>query len=163
MYEALRAIATLAAPILSFTAEDIWMYMPKRKGDPDSVHLAQFPPAAQDTASAGEFVMEFGKLLTWREKVTKALEPFRAEKRKSSDARVVITSDDLVLRSFADELADLFIVSEVEVRPGATGEVTVELHAGPKCDRCWKHYPTLAANPPDVCERCATALAGLKA
>ncbi|MBA3461136.1 MAG: isoleucine--tRNA ligase, partial [Deltaproteobacteria bacterium] len=162
MYECLRAIATLSAPILAFTAEDIWTYMPKRSGDPDSVHLAQFPPA-KDTASAADLVIEFGKLLTWREKVTKALEPFRAEKRKSSDARVVITSDDLVLRSFADELADLFIVSEVEVRPGTTGEVTVEVHSGPRCDRCWKHYAKLAAQPADVCERCATALSGLQA
>ncbi|HEY0189917.1 MAG TPA: class I tRNA ligase family protein, partial [Kofleriaceae bacterium] len=42
LYESLRALVTLAAPILCFTAEDIWSHMPKRAGDPDSVHLAQF-------------------------------------------------------------------------------------------------------------------------
>jgi isoleucyl-tRNA synthetase len=53
-YECLRAIATLAAPIFSFTSEDIWQYMPKRAGDPDSVHLALFPEAREaDTASDG--------------------------------------------------------------------------------------------------------------
>ena len=45
LYECLRAIATLVAPITCFTAEDIWAHMPKRKGDPDSVHLALFPSA----------------------------------------------------------------------------------------------------------------------
>ncbi|MEO7094161.1 MAG: class I tRNA ligase family protein, partial [Polyangiales bacterium] len=162
LYECLRAVATLSAPILAFTAEDIWTYMPRRKGEPDSVHMALFPPTS-DTASSAEFVMEFGKLLDWREKVTKALEPFRAEKRKSVDARVTIASDDLVLRTYADELADLFIVSDVRLVAGATGEVTVAVHDGPKCERCWKHFEKLAADPPDVCERCATALAGLKA
>jgi isoleucyl-tRNA synthetase len=162
LYECLRAIATLSAPILSFTAEDIWAHMPKRAGDPDSVHLAQFP-AARETAAAADFVIEFDKLLTWREKVTKALEPFRASKKKSSDAAVTIASDDQVLRAFKDELADLFIVSSVTLTGGNTGEVAVTDHAGPRCDRCWKHYDRLAPDPADVCERCATALAGLKA
>ena len=162
LYECLRAIATLSAPILAFTAEDIWSYMPRKKGDPDSVHMALFPTAV-DTASSAELVIEFGKLLGWREKVTKALEPFRAEKRKSVDATVTLVSDDLVLRTYADELADLFIVSDVRVTAGTSGDVAVEVHAGPKCERCWKHYDKLAADPPDVCERCATALAGLKA
>ena len=162
LYECLRAIATLSAPILAFTAEDIWTHMPRRTGDPDSVHMALFP-AAVDTASSAELVIEFGKLLAWREKVTKALEPFRAEKRKSVDARVTLVSDDLVLRTYADELADLFIVSEVRVTAGTGGEVAVEVHDGPKCERCWKHFAKLAADPADVCERCATALVGLKA
>src|SRR5207253_3636509 len=107
--------------------------------------------------------LEFDKLLSWREKVTKALEPFRASKKKSSDAAVTITSDDQVLRSFKDELADLFIVSAVTLNAGTTGEIVVTDHSGPKCERCWKHYDMLAPDPPDVCERCATALAGLQA
>ena len=162
LYECLRAVATLSAPILAFTAEDIWAHMPRKKGDPDSVHIAQFPTAT-DTASSAELVIEFGKLLAWREKVNKALEPFRAEKRKSVDAAVTLVSDDLVLRTYADELADLFIVSDVRVTPGTSGDVTARVHTGPKCERCWKHYDKLAADPADVCERCATALAGLKA
>ena len=167
LYECLRAIATLAAPILAFTAEDIWHYMPKRKGDPDSVHLAEFPAAADD-AAAVELVLEYGKLLTWRERVTKALEPFRAEKHKSVDAAVTLlhAPGEAFLATYRNELADLFIVSEVSLREtsGAdAGTVIVELHAGPRCERCWKHFASLAAEPADVCERCATALAGLKA
>ena len=158
MYECLRAIATLAAPILCFTAEDIWKYMPRRDDDPKSVHIATFPEPREPEGS------DFGQLLVWRERVTKALEPFRAQKNKSVDARVTLhaTPQDLaVLDRYKDELADLFIVSAVDLGPGE-GSVTVEAHTGPRCERCWKHYDKLAANPPDVCQRCADALAARK-
>ena len=158
MYECVRAIALLAAPILCFTAEDIWKYMPKRKGDPDSVHIGTFP-AARPADEALE--AEFAVLIGWRERVTKALEPFRAEKRKSVDAAITLrpksASDRKVLDKHASELADLFIVSSVAI---ASGEDTVDVapHAGARCERCWKHYDKLAAQPADVCERCAEAL-----
>jgi isoleucyl-tRNA synthetase len=154
MYESLRAIATLVAPILCFTAEDIWKYMPKRKGDPESVHLAQFASAREPVPS------DFGRLLPWREQVTKALEPFRAEKRKSVDAAVVIHAQGAeleTLRKYAEELADLFIVSSVKVADGSP-RVEVSVHSGPRCERCWKHFDQLAKDPSDVCERCAGAL-----
>jgi isoleucyl-tRNA synthetase len=150
LYECVRAIATLGAPILSFTAEDIWAHMPKRKGDPDSVHLALFPPAREPAAA-----IEFEKVLAWRERVTKALEPFRAAKHKSDDATVTLPAPEL--RPYADELADLFVVSRVELVD--SGDLAVAEHLGPACARCRKHYDKLAASPPDVCERCADALA----
>jgi isoleucyl-tRNA synthetase len=161
MYECLRAIATLAAPILCFTCEDIWRYMPKRAGDPSSVHLATFSEAG---ASDAALVADFAVVLAWRERVTKALEPFRAQKRKSVDAMVTLhanAADRAVLARYADELADVFIVSTVTVSDG-DGSVTVADHAGPRCERCWKHYDHLAAEPNDVCERCAAALAARK-
>ena len=158
MYECVRAIATLAAPIMCFTAEDIWRHLPRRAGDPDSVHLAQFPAGqAQDEAAAAEWRV----LLDWRDRVTKALEPFRAQKRRSTDARVRLAPDvaahRAILARHAAELADLFIVSAVTLE--ASGPVVaVEDHPGPRCERCWKHYDRLAADPADVCERCAEAL-----
>jgi isoleucyl-tRNA synthetase len=161
-YEALRAITTLAAPILSFTAEDIWNYIPKRGGDPDSVHLATFPA---ETPADDKIIADFAVLIAWRERVTKALEPFRAQKNKSVDAKVTLhapASDRAVLERYHAELVDLFIVSDVAVVEG-DGAVEVAAHPGPRCERCWKHYEKLAANPNDVCERCATALAGIKA
>jgi isoleucyl-tRNA synthetase len=165
MYEALRAIATLAAPILAFTAEDIWKYMPKRAGDPDSVHLAAFPDARVDPR-AGEVIADFAVLLAWRERVTKALESFRAQKHKSVDASIVLhpsAAESPVLARYSAELADLLIVSDVSIGSEGAGTVDVTEHPGPRCERCWKHFPALAADPPDVCQRCATALAGLKA
>jgi len=155
-YECVRALATLAAPIFCFTAEDIWQHMPKRTGDPDSVHIAQFPPAREaDTA----LEKDFEGLLVWRERVTKAIEPFRAQKNKSVDATLTVhaAADRPLLEKYQSELADLFIVSGVEITSGE-GTVTVTAHPGPRCERCWKHFATLAAEPSDVCERCAEAL-----
>jgi len=156
-YECLRALATLSAPILVFTAEDIWRYMPKRKGDPDSVHIATYPEVrlTESTLAA-----EFEILKAWRERVTKALEPFRAQKNKSVDAAVTLhvsPGDRMVLAKHEAELLDLFIVSGVTLGEGDS-TVDVVAHPGPKCDRCWKHYDHLAADPNDVCERCASAL-----
>jgi isoleucyl-tRNA synthetase len=156
-YECLRAMATLAAPILSFTAEDVWQYLPKRTGDPDSVHIAQFPTAREPDGALGK---DFATLIAWRERVTKAIEPFRAQKNKSVDAQVtlhVADADRATLAKYESELADLFIVSGVALASG-DGTVTVAAHPGPRCERCWKHFAALAADPNDVCERCATAL-----
>jgi len=94
--------------------------------------------------------------------VTKALEPFRAQKRKSVDARATLRptpADRAVLARYASELADLFIVSAVAIGGDGAGEVEIAEHSGPRCERCWKHYDVLAAEPADVCVRCASALA----
>jgi isoleucyl-tRNA synthetase len=163
LYECLRAITTLAAPILCFTAEDIWSYMPRRAGDPDSVHLATFAEPVADADESRTVLADFAVLLAWRERVTKELEPFRAQKRKSVDARITLrptSADRAVLERHAGELADLFIVSAVAIGDAGSGEVEVAEHAGPRCERCWKHFDRLAASPDDVCERCASALGG---
>jgi isoleucyl-tRNA synthetase len=164
LYECLRALATLAAPILCFTAEDIWSYMPRRAGDPDSVHLAEFPPHVDD-AEAVDVLLQFTKLLQWRERVTKALEPFRAAGNKSTDARVTLLHPpgDPLLTAYRDELADLFIVSSVQLETSTTEDVRVDLHTGPRCERCRKHFEVLAAEPNDVCQRCAEALRAIQA
>ncbi|MBP6632285.1 MAG: isoleucine--tRNA ligase [Kofleriaceae bacterium] len=161
LYEAIRALATLSAPIMCFTAEDIWAFVPRRPGDPDSVHLAEFPTVASAADGAAAAPADFAQVLGWRERVTKELEAFRAAKHKSIDARVTITApaeDRAVLDRYAGELADLCIVSEVVLATGAAA-VEVVAHPGPRCDRCWKHVPALAADPGDVCPRCAIALA----
>lgn len=166
LYEALRALTTLMAPILCFTAEDIWTYLPRRHGDPDSVHMATYPEGAALAEDDAELT-EFRTLLAWRERVTKALEPFRAQKHKSLDARVRIAGTQheiFALSENADELADLFIVSAVEVveQPGEA-KLEVEEHGGHRCERCWKWFEALAAEPNDVCDRCAAAVAAIKA
>ena len=160
-YECVRALATVMAPILCFSAEDVWRYMPKRAGDPASVHMAMFPKAGTPDEALAK---EFETLKAWRERVTKALEPFRAQKNKSSDATVTLhasAADRAVLKKHASELADLFITSSVVLGDGE-GTVDVIAHPGPRCERCWKHYDHLAIAPNDVCERCAAALAGGK-
>jgi isoleucyl-tRNA synthetase len=165
LYEAARALATLSAPILCFTAEDLWSHLPRRPRDPDSVHLATYPegaPLAEDDALANDFIV----LLAWRDRVNKELETFRAAKHKSIDARVMLVAPAAefhILQRYLDELSDLFIVSAVELQQGATASVVASEHGGQRCERCWKWFETLAVAPDDVCHRCAAALAARKA
>jgi len=106
-------------------------------------------------------------LLAWRERVTKALESFRAAKHKSIDAAVTLSptaADRPVLERHRAELADLFIVSGVELAADAAEpRVEVAAHGGHRCERCWKWFPVLARDPNDVCARCAEALGALRA
>ncbi len=162
LYEALRAMTSLAAPILCFTAEDVWTHMPKRKGDPDSVHLARFPSGG--VWAADEDQARFERLRRLRDRVNQELEPFRAAKHKSADAKITLHPGDAERRGDLDavggELAEWFIVSAVEVSgdPDAP-EIGVAEHGGLRCERCWRWYAALAPTPEDVCVRCAGALA----
>jgi isoleucyl-tRNA synthetase len=163
LYEAARALALLAAPILCFTAEDVWTHLPRRKGDPHSVHMAVMSKGAAwpeaDRAT-------FDELRAWRDLANAELEPFRAQKHKSSDAHVTLTprdaADAALLAAEADALAEWLIVSGVDVTaPGGERKVAVREHGGARCERCWRWYGALAANPSDVCERCAGALSAI--
>jgi isoleucyl-tRNA synthetase len=150
---------------MCFTAEDIWKHLPKKSGDPDSVHLARWPEGkpldAGDPKNAA-----WAKLLELRAEVNRALEPFRAQKHKSVDARVSIKLPVEPLRALGElrgELAELFVVSSVELAEGTELEVAVHEHGGAQCQRCFRWYDTLAAAPEDVCFRCAGALAAIHA
>lgn len=154
--ETVRAITLLSAPVLTFTAEDIWRYVPKLASDPQSVHLARFPEANPVDAA---FVAEFRRVLHYRELANKALETFRAEKHKSTDAHLVVTApsnDCSLLRRYEHELAELFIVASVTLTEGATESVTATLATHPRCERCWRRIE--AAPGLDICVRCDNAL-----
>jgi isoleucyl-tRNA synthetase len=164
LYEIVHALATLSAPIMCFTAEDIWQHLPRKAGDPDSVHLAPFPTGLARAAQEAEALWTgWDQLLALRGVVTKELEPFRAQKHKSTDARIEVGADRAALAALGvteDDLAELFVVSAVTIRqaPGCA----VHDHGGLRCERCWKWFPALAAEPNDVCVRCAGALAALR-
>jgi len=160
IYEILRALATLSAPIICFTAEDIWQHMPRREGDPQSVHMALMPSGEPAEANA-----DWETLLGYREAVGKQLEEFRAQKNKSLDARVTVkppTAHRALLESRTRILADVLIVSDIvlssEDAAGDTPEFTVENHDGSRCERCWKWYAALSAKHDDICERCSAAV-----
>jgi isoleucyl-tRNA synthetase len=166
LYNVLRSLATLTAPILCFTAEDIWRHMPRRAGDPASVHLATLPEG-RALAEDDPLAQTWARLLAYREAVTRALEPFRAQKNRSLDARVTIhplPADRALLAGRTGELADLFIVSAVVLGDDAAGDepgVEIERHPGTRCARCWKWFDEMSANTPDLCPRCADAVAAL--
>jgi len=166
LYRLARGLATVMAPILSFTAEDIWEHLPHEPDDPDSIHLAALPDVGEVDDALAQQVTDLRRL---REVVLKRLEPFRAEKHHSLDAKVKLSlsPEDLELASAygAEDLADLFIVSEVEVAAGeGESDATVELSSGVKCPRCWKcSAGSEDHDDPDLCPRCSEALRVIEA
>jgi isoleucyl-tRNA synthetase len=163
LYAIGRALATLAAPILCFTAEDVWAYLPRRDGDPDSVHLAHLPDGAH-LEEGDPLAARWEVLLRYREHTLKAMEPFRAAKHHPLDAQVTVrplTTDRAVLESYKEHLADLFVVSRVVLDQSVDGEaplIAVEQAPGHRCERCWKFTPDTP-----ICARCREALASQRA
>lgn len=176
LWQILDTMVRLMAPILSFTAEEIWQSMAgfSKKAAvplPESVFLADLPKPnpAWENPALGERMERF---FLMREAATKALELARAEKfvRNSLEAKLVVEcakDQEKFLKSFGENLADLFIVSEVAFGP-AKGDwvhaseavpgfkVGVEKAPGQKCVRCWKYSSSVGQNPnhPEICERC---------
>src|SRR5262249_1354870 len=142
LYEIGRVLAMFAAPILCFTAEEVWRYLPHRAGEPKSVHLALLPHGqamAEDPT--------WTTLLGYRARALKALEAFRAQQHHPLDARVTIrpaAADRAALAGAGDAaLADLFGVSVVALADDAAGEAEVAVDQAPgyRCERCWKYSP----------------------
>ncbi len=171
MYRINEALVRLLAPLMAFTTDEAWERMRKRAGAPDSVHIALFPKPEDLTgdipAEARTRAANWDRLLPVRDQVLKSLETARQEKVIGAplEARVHLSADgDLLplLEEYAPELPGLFIVSEVSLESGSSGqvEVTVERSNGTKCERCWKYKADVAADPafPTICAYCASAV-----
>ena len=180
MYIMVDGLARLLAPILSFSADELWRYLPGKREA--SVHLALFPAKADlELLRDPELVARWERLIKVRDRVLAEIEPLRKDKQigSSLQARVVLSGggDEMaLLKAHADELPMLFIVSEVELRPaiGDGLQVTIEKARGVKCERCWRYVPKVSSDPdrpgteshprqprmgPGICERCQDALA----
>ncbi len=172
-----EALLRLVAPVMSFTADEVWQYMPAMLSRPVSVHLALFPNdndctgEIRDREQAAAMRADWDKLFEIRAEVLKALEEMRKEKliNANLEAKVSITADGAAYDALARQAASLpafFVVSQVALSKGAVGEapagVLVETaHAdGAKCERCWNYSTHVGedARYPTVCERCSAAL-----
>jgi isoleucyl-tRNA synthetase len=170
IYKITDALARLTAPILSFTADEVYQSLPRTHG---SVHLILFPTpeSLAPAASASQLIADWDTLLQKRSEVLAKLETLRAEKviGKALEAIVTLyigeTEKNLEKRHEAS-LPELFNVSEVDLLlvthndPDYLQNHAVERSAHTKCDRCWRHVPDVGdnANYPTVCLRCAEAL-----
>jgi isoleucyl-tRNA synthetase len=167
LYRLLDALVRLLAPLMSFTAEEVWNHM----GRPESVHMAYFPEPGDLSAGIGDEARKragnWGRLMEVRDDVLKRLEAARNDKLIGAplEARVRISANgDLypLLEQYAGELPGLFIVSQVELsRAGADAmDIAVERAEGDKCERCWKYRTDLGADPrfPTICAPCAGAV-----
>jgi isoleucyl-tRNA synthetase len=173
MYAILDTLTRLMAPVLSFTADEIWGYLPGEREA--SVHLAGFPQLAAELADPA-LETRYDQMLAVRGEVSKQLELARTAKLIGSglEAKVLLAAEagpvrDL-LQAEAAELATLFIVSQAELvgnlSDGAASEalpgltIRVERAAGEKCPRCWTYSTDIGTNVehPEICPRCAKAL-----
>lgn len=160
LYESLDNLMRLLTPILSFTMEDVYEYFPSKTKLP-SVQLLDFPKVEKVDNNLLEVYENF---LTGRDHVLKALEGARANHLiGSSQAAKVEVGRNLLPTQIREleqsELARLFIVSHVSLTEGE--EVSVKVHDGERCDRCWNYYdtPLIKVNEEEhVCSRCYEAM-----
>jgi isoleucyl-tRNA synthetase len=171
IYDVLDALTRMIAPVLAFTADEIWSFMPHRTShDVESVVFNEMPEVSGHSFDS-EFTGRWARLHEIRDDVKMALEQSRAAKfiGGSLDAEVTIFCPDAgeyeKLKAETDELASLFIVSNVKVNNDGEGQfkgvsgisVTVGRAGGEKCARCWVYSDTVGSdeNNPTLCARCA--------
>ena len=177
-----EALVRLLAPIMSFTAEEVWRSLPVIENRTESVHLDKFWSRVQVAGNLftvpewQQLDQEWETLHTVREQVLKELEAARNNKLIGSglEAQVTIAAADSVysvLAKYKEQLRYLFIVSAVTVEQAPSGngagvvKVQVSKASGQKCERCWNYSTHVGEDPvyPTVCERCSAALKEIEA
>ena len=178
LWQITETLVRLVAPILSFTADEVWDYLPAAEGREASVHLAQFPrPEEVFSENPAELLEKWKRLLTVRDEVMSGIELERKQGRigKGLGARVEIhanAADAQLLNSFPEgSLEEFFNISQVEILAikGASAEdealapptAIAFPAAGVKCNRCWRFTRDTADYGiwQNICARCRSALA----
>ena len=161
LFEITSTLAKLAAPVLCFTAEDVWKHLPNFDGKAKSVHMTDLPTGsllAEDDPS----VKTWNTLRKYRDLCGKALEEFRAQKNRSEDACLTIhapEADRKILEASLETFANLTIVSKVVLGSGTDGGIDVSAAPGSRCERCWRWYEEMSESADDLCIRCCAAIA----
>lgn len=171
IFNILDALTRLVAPILAYTSDEIWQFMPHRSSDvKENVVFNEIPAAAENTDT--DFMEMWEKLHALRDDVKKALENARNEKviGASLEAAVDLFADGELydfLTAKEQMLPQIFIVSAVSLTKGAGGDyqgealeglgVSVHPAGGHKCERCWMYTDTVGSDSahPTLCARCA--------
>jgi isoleucyl-tRNA synthetase len=173
MYTILDSLVRMVAPVLSFTADEVWAELPGKREA--SVHLAEFP-ALNPEAKNDLLAQRWEKIMKVRSEVSKALELARVKKvvGHSLDAAVAIKASGEIgdlLGEFYGDLAQIFIVSKADLTEELSGEVykseTVEGleiavtgAPGEKCERCWTYDEEIGKDEdhPTLCPKCVAAV-----
>ncbi|WP_026007305.1 isoleucine--tRNA ligase, partial [Xanthomonas citri] len=168
MYHVAEAFVRWIAPVLSFTAEELWGYLPGKHVD--NVLFATWydglAPLPADAALTGA---DFDKLLVLREQVAKVLEPMRANGAIGAalEAEITVAADAQTAarwQPLAEELRFLFISGDVTVTAASTDDIFVSAQptTKAKCVRCWHHQASVGSDPrhPELCSRCVSNIEG---
>ena len=176
LHEILNRLVVTIAPVLSFTADEVWGFMSHDAGAPNNVFLTDFPSVPTEWRNA-EIESAFDQKFALRSRIKALIEARRPKKRgeklegqigSSQEAVVTLVVDqanEAALRASASEIAALAIVASVEVQLGNPSDesgvdVSVEPSTNAKCPRCWNYRTDVGSNPahPELCGRCATVI-----
>lgn len=163
-----ETLVRLIAPILSFTADEIWGYLPEVAGRAKSVHIAEFPAASDLAPASSELLKDMAQIRTVREAALKVLEAARAAKEigKALEARIEVEvpagETAIALAKYERQLPELFGISQVVLKQleNAPLQVRFVKAEGTRCERCWRYTDDVGSEGryPTVCARCADAL-----
>jgi isoleucyl-tRNA synthetase len=173
MYQIVDALTRMLAPVLTFTADEIWQRLPGEREA--SVHLAGFPQLSTDYQDS-QLEERYEQLYKVRSEVSKQLEKARADKQlgQSLEAKVLLDVPEdyrQLLAEYLDLLPTYFIVSQVELTSDLPDAVAAENFPGlklqilpaegEKCERCWNFSTSVGQDSvhPTICARCVAALA----
>ncbi|MCC8553908.1 isoleucine--tRNA ligase [Xanthomonas hortorum] len=168
MYHVAEAFVRWIAPVLSFTAEELWGYLPGKHTD-NVLFATWYEGLAPLPADAALTSADFDKLLALREQVAKVLEPMRANGAIGAalEAEITVAADAQTAarwQPLAEELRFLFISGDVTVTAASTDDIFVSAQptAKAKCVRCWHHQASVGSDPrhPELCSRCVSNLEG---
>jgi isoleucyl-tRNA synthetase len=176
IFELAVTLVRLMAPILAFTADEVWEQLPEFQGKGESVHQEQLPEPMAEYEDE-ELEEQWQGILEVRSEVTRALELARQNKEigHSLDAEITLGLAQPLLDQLVGQeemLSRVFIVSRVQLAERAGLEygtealeipdmlIQVRPAAGEKCGRCWVHDETVGADAkhPEVCGRCLREL-----
>ncbi len=165
LLELLITLIRLIAPVLSFTAEEVWGYLKKiDKKTEESVFLSEWPKIREEFRDLN-LEKKWNKILSVRELSLKKLEEVRSSGEISSslEAKLLIEAPfSLIslLKSLGNELKEVLIVSQVELREAEELKIYAEKARGKKCQRCWNYSVYVEKNKdyPHLCERCSKVL-----
>jgi isoleucyl-tRNA synthetase len=170
LWKITETLVRLVAPILSFTADEVWDYLPSVEGREASVHLAQFPkPEDIFSEDPTKLLEEWKQLFAIRDLALQNLELSRQTKiiGKALEAEVEISAPGeqlALLQRHAAGLKEIINVSAVKVVEGAELAIAVLPASGHKCARCWNFMPEVSSYGiwENVCTRCQNALREMK-
>jgi isoleucyl-tRNA synthetase len=178
MYEILDTLIRMLVPVLAFTSEEVWQYMPhKAADDRESIQLNDWPELKEKYLDT-KLDEKWNEILNLRTDVSKALEMARANKviGHSLNAKVTIFADGKSLefiKSLEKDLITIFIISDFELKSLAdapaeaiSGEavqgikIAVSQASGEKCERCWMYSESVGKHDdhPSLCSRCASVV-----
>jgi isoleucyl-tRNA synthetase len=163
LFKICDALVKVIAPVLPFTAEEVWKYFPGKNSE--SIHMTKFPEIEEEFINE-ELAKKFEKIMNIRDEILKKIEEHRKNKiiGKSLEAKVIIKCGNnlySILNEFYNFLPTIFIVSQVELeKVDGTLSISVEKADGKKCERCWRWCTSVGASNeyPTICSRCINVI-----